>query len=57
MNRREQRVEITGLDDKCQITALLSCTMDGKLLPTQVIYAGKHSKIKVILLSATDAIK
>ena len=27
--------------DKRQITVLLSCTMDGKLLPTQVIYAGK----------------
>ena len=36
-----KRVEIAGLDDKRQITVLLSCTMDGKLLPTQVIYAGK----------------
>ena len=36
-----KRVEIAGLDDKHQITVLLSCTMDGKLLPTQVIYAGK----------------
>ena len=23
-----------GLDDKCQLTVLLSCTMKGKLLPT-----------------------
>ena len=36
-----KRVEIAGLDDKRQITVLLSCTRDGKLLPTQVIYAGK----------------
>ena len=36
-----KRVEIAGLDDKRQITVLLTCTMSGKLLPTQVIYAGK----------------
>ena len=36
-----KRVEITGMDDKRQITVLLLCSMDGKLLPTQVIYAGK----------------
>ena len=36
-----KRVEIAGLDDKWQITILMSCAMDGKLLPTQVIYAGK----------------
>ena len=36
-----KRVEIAGLYDKCQIIVLLLCTMDGKLLPTQVIYAGK----------------
>ena len=34
-------VKIAGLGDKRQITVLLSCTMDGKLLPTQVIYTGK----------------
>ena len=31
-------VEIAGLDDKHQMTVLLSCTMKGKLLPIQVIY-------------------
>ena len=36
-----KRVEIVGLDDKRQITVLLSCTLTGKLLPTQVIYGGK----------------
>ena len=38
-----KRVEISGLDDKRQITVLLTCTMSGKLLSTQVIYAGKTS--------------
>jgi len=33
-----KQVEIAGLDDKHQITVLLTC---GKLLPTQVMYAGK----------------
>ena len=36
-----KRIEIAGLDDKRQITVLLSCSMKGKLLPTQVIYGGK----------------
>jgi len=36
-----KRVEIAGLGDKRQITVLMSCAMDGKLLPTQVVYAGK----------------
>ena len=35
------RVEAAGLDNKHQLTVLLSCTMKGKLLPTQVIYAEK----------------
>lgn len=36
-----KRIEIAGLDDKRAITILLSCSMNGKLLPTQVIYAEK----------------
>lgn len=36
-----KRVEIVGCDDKRQVTALLSCTLNGKILPVQVIYAGK----------------
>ena len=36
-----KRVEITGSNDKRQITALFSCTLSGKFLPPQVIYAGK----------------
>ena len=42
-------VEITGLEDKRQITALLSCTMSGDLLPPQLLYQGKtencHPKV------------
>ena len=44
-----RQVKITGLDDKRQITALLSVTMSGQMLPVQLIYAGKtdrcHSSI------------
>ena len=40
-DKGSKRVEIAGLDDKRQLIVLLSCTMKGKLLPTQVIYAGK----------------
>ena len=44
-----RQVKITGLDDKQQITALLSVTMSGQMLPVQLIYAGKtdrcHSSI------------
>ena len=36
-----KQVEIAGLDDKRKITVLLSCALDGKLLPIQVIYAGR----------------
>ena len=36
-----KRVEVAGVDDKRQITALLSITMSGKLLPVQVVYKGK----------------
>ena len=36
-----KRIEIVGLDDKRAIIILLSHSMNGKLLLTQVIYAGK----------------
>ncbi len=35
------RVEIVGLGDKRQITAVLACTLSGKFLPPQLIYSGK----------------
>ena len=36
-----QRVEVVGLDDKRQITALFGCTITGDFLPVQLIYQGK----------------
>ncbi len=38
--RGAKQVTVTGINDKRQITLLLSVTMAGKLLPPQVIYAG-----------------
>ena len=36
-----KRVEISGIDDKCQITAVFAATLDGSFLPIQLIYCGK----------------
>ena len=36
-----KQVDVTGLDDKCEMTALLAHTLSGSLLPPQLIYAGK----------------
>lgn len=36
-----RRIEIQGVDDKRQITALLTGTMSGAFLPAQLIYKGK----------------
>lgn len=36
-----KQIEIVGLEDKTQITALLSCTMAGEMLPPQLLYQGK----------------
>ena len=36
-----KRVEIAGKDDKRQITAVLACTMNGDVLPPQLVYQGK----------------
>ena len=39
-----RRVEIAGIDDKMQITAVFVCAMSGKFLPMQLIYKGTTSK-------------
>ena len=39
--RGSTQVEIIALDDKRQITCLLTSCLDGSLLPPQLIYAGK----------------
>jgi len=36
-----KRVEIVGIDDEQQITAMLIVSASGRLLPVQVIYEGK----------------
>ncbi|XP_062604206.1 uncharacterized protein LOC134266007 [Saccostrea cucullata] len=37
----DKQVEIVGPEDKRQITALLTCSMSGKILPPQLLYQGK----------------
>ena len=39
-----KRVEIAGVDDKQQITAIFACTLAGKFLPMQLIYQGTTTK-------------
>ncbi len=39
-----KRVEIAGIEDKRQITAVFAGTMSGKFLPPQIIYAGKTAR-------------
>jgi len=38
------RVEIAGIDDKRQITAVFGATMTGDFLPPQIIYQGKTKR-------------
>ena len=38
--RGTKRVEITAIDDKCQITALFTCTVVCNFLPIQLVYEG-----------------
>ncbi len=39
-----KRVEIVGIDDKRQITAVFGCTLKGDFLPPQIIYSGKTQR-------------
>ena len=39
-----KRVEIAGIEDKRQITAVFGCTITGDFLPIQIIYKGKTKK-------------
>ena len=39
-----KRVEITGKDDKQQLTAVFAGTMSGEFLPPQLIYQGKNTR-------------
>ena len=42
--RGSSRVEITGINDKRQITLTLAGSMSGELLPLQLLYQGKTSR-------------
>ena len=48
---RAKRIEIKGLDDKRQFTAVFGGTLTGKFLPIQLIYQGStnqcHPDLKV----------
>ena len=39
-----KRVEVTGKDEKRQLTALFACSMSGDFLPIQLVYQGKTMK-------------
>ena len=39
-----RQVAVVGLEDKREMTVLLTCTMSGLLLPPQLLYAGKTSR-------------
>ena len=39
-----KRVEITGKDDKRQLTAVFAGTISGEFLPSQLIYQGKTTR-------------
>ena len=43
--KRSKQILIIGLEDKWQITVLLGCTLSGRLLPPQVIYAGSTNQV------------
>ena len=42
--RGNRRVELKGIDDKRQITAVLCGSLTGVFLPPQIIYKGKTSR-------------
>ena len=43
--KESKQIPIIGLEDKRQITVLLGCTLSGRLLPPQVIYAGSTNQV------------
>ena len=42
--RGTKRVEISRVDDKCQITAVFACSLSGEFLPVQMIFKGTTKK-------------
>jgi hypothetical protein len=47
-------VSIIGKEDKREITLLLTVTASGKLLPPQVIYQGKNTRVPCTFLESWD---
>ena len=45
-----KRVEIAGLDDKRQITAVFAGSLTGDFLPIQLIYQGKLKNVILLLV-------
>ena len=44
-----RRIELVGLKDKCQITAVFCSTIEGDFLPVQLVYKGRcHPKHKFL---------
>jgi len=39
-----KRVEVAGIDDKCQITTAFAASLSGHFLPVQLVYDGKTSR-------------
>ena len=39
-----KRVEVIGIDDKCQITATFATSLSGHFLSVQLVYEGKTTK-------------
>ena len=42
--RGSKRIEIAGIDDKRQLTAVFACSMTGDFLPPQLVYQGKTDR-------------
>ena len=39
-----KRIEVAGLDDKCQITATFAASLDSTFLPVRLLYQGKTKR-------------
>ena len=50
----EKQVPVTANDDKRQITAVVGCSLSGKLLPPQLLYEGKTDRCHPSVSFPTD---
>ena len=49
-----KRIEICGIDDKRQLTAVFGCSMTGDFLPVQLVYQGKTQKCHPVFKYPSD---